>query len=184
MDSERGETRLPGTYLKGSEMYSLPGLVEYRPNVKYEFTAGQAQGRFLQGLKEGRILGVKCPRCGRVYVPPRMYCEYCMAPTTEWVELSGEGEVHTAVVSYISTFRERLEKPEIIAVIRLYAPGYTGKPDEYEFPGLFHKLCNVEPDDVVSGRIIGARVRPRWRPPEERRGSVTDIECFEPVGEG
>jgi uncharacterized OB-fold protein len=175
------EDKLPGTYLKGDEMYRLPGLVEYTPQARYLFAAGQAVSRFLEGLKQGKILGKRCPRCGRVYVPPRSYCEYCFAPTAEWVEVSGEGEVHTAVVSYISTFRERLEKPEIIAVIRLYAPGYTGSRDEYEFAGMFHKLCGVEPDDVVSGRVIGMRVRPRWKPPEKRIGSINDIECFEPV---
>ena len=176
-----GELRLPGTYLKEKEMYQLPGIVEHRPDAKYSFSAGQAVSRFLEGLKQGRILGKRCPRCGRVYVPPRSYCEYCFAPTAEWVEVSGEGEVNTAVVSYISTFRERLEEPEIIAVIRLYAPGYTGKKDEYEFPGIFHKLCGVKPEDVMSGRVIGMRVRPRWKPPERRVGSITDIECFEPV---
>ncbi|MEB3861755.1 MAG: Zn-ribbon domain-containing OB-fold protein [Desulfurococcales archaeon] len=173
------ERRLPGHYLKSKEMYSLPGLVEYRPVARYLFSAGQAQSRFLDGLKEGKILGKRCPRCGRVYVPPRSYCEYCMAPTSEWVELPGTGEVHTAVVSYISTFRERMEKPEIVAVIKLDAPGYT--KGGYEFAGLFHKLCNVEPEDVISGRAIGMRVKPRWRPPEERKGDVNDIECFEPV---
>ncbi|GBF09011.1 conserved hypothetical protein [Aeropyrum pernix] len=176
-----GGKKLPGTYLSEKDLRALPGLVEHTPDAKYMFSAGQAQSRFLQGLREGRILGVKCPRCGRVYVPPRSYCEYCFAPTGEWVEVSGEGEVHTAVVSYISTFRERMEKPEIIAVVRLYAPGYTGKRDEYEFPGMFHKLCGVSEEDVKTGRVIGMRVKPKWRPPEERIGSVTDIECFEPV---
>ncbi len=33
----------------------------------------------------------------------------------------------------------------------------------------------------MTGRVIGMKVRPRWRPPEERIGSVTDLECFEPV---
>ncbi|MEB3773530.1 MAG: Zn-ribbon domain-containing OB-fold protein [Desulfurococcales archaeon] len=174
------EERLPGHYLKSKEMYSLPGLVEYKPYLRYMFSAGQAQSKFLEGLKQGRILGKRCPSCGRVYVPPRSYCEYCMRPTSDWVEVSGEGEVHTAVVSYISTFRERMEKPEIVAVIKLYAPGYTEKG--YEFPGLFHKLCNVEPEDVESGRVIGMRVKPRWRPENERRGDINDIECFEPVG--
>ena len=175
------EARLPGRYLKGDEMYKLPGLVEHRPEAKYSFAAGQAVSRFLEGLKQGRILGKKCPRCGRVYVPPRSYCEYCFAPTGEWVELSGEGEVNTAVVSYISAFRERLEEPEIIGVVRLYAPGYTGREDEYEFPGLFHRLCGVTPEDVMSGRVIGMKVRPRWKPVERRIGSITDIECFEPA---
>lgn len=170
---------LPGKYLRREEMYSLPGLVRYKPRARYSFSAGVAQTRFLRGLKEGKILGVKCPVCGRVYVPPRAYCEYCHVPTSEWVELPGTGVVHTAVVSYIGTFRQRLEKPEIVGVIRLDAPGY--KEGSYEFAGLFHRLCGVTEEDVKSGRAIGMRVRPRWRPPEERRGDVNDIECFEPV---
>jgi len=174
-----GRERLPGTYLRRDEMYRLPGLVRYKPRAKYSFSAGIAQTRFLQGLREGKILGVRCPVCGRVYVPPRAYCEYCHVPTSEWVELPGTGTIHTAVISYIGTFRERREKPEIVGVIRLDAPGY--KEDGYEFAGLFHRLCGVSEDDVKSGRAIGMRVRPRWRPPEERRGDINDIECFEPV---
>ncbi len=179
---DREHARLPGTPLKGEEMYQLPGLVRYRPVARYEFTTGQAISAFLEGLRQGRILGRLCRRCGRVYVPPRVYCEYCFRPTDEWVEVPDTGTVQTAVVSYISAFRERLERPEIIAVIRLDAPGYP--EDSYEFAGLFHKLCGVSEEDVVTGRIIGARVRARWRPPEQRRGDITDIECFEPVERG
>ena len=168
-----------GTYLSSKEFRAVPGLVVDRPRARYHFAAGQAQSRFLQGLKEGKILGVRCPSCGRVYVPPRAYCEYCHVPTREWVELPGTGVIHTAVVSYISTTRARLEKPEIVGVIRLDAPGY--KEDGYEFAGLFHRICGVTPEDVMSGRAIGMRVRPRWRPPEERKGDINDIECFEPV---
>ncbi|WP_218184355.1 Zn-ribbon domain-containing OB-fold protein [Aeropyrum camini] len=75
-----GGKKLPGTYLSDKDLRALPGLVEHTPEAKYMFSAGQAQSRFLQGLREGRILGVRCPRCGRVYVPPRSYCEYCFAP--------------------------------------------------------------------------------------------------------
>lgn len=178
-ESGRPKTPLPGTYLAGEEFEKLPGSVMYKPAAKYLFSAGQAQSRFLQGLREGRILGVKCPRCGRVYVPPRAYCEYCHAPTTEWIEVPGTGAVHTAVVSYIATDRKRLGEPEIVAVIRLDAPGY--REDQYEFAGMFHKLCGVTPQQVMDGSAIGLRVKPRWKPREQRVGSVTDIECFEPA---
>ena len=173
------KTPLPGFYLKRSDLDNLPGLIRYKPVAKYLFSAGQAQSKFLKGLKEGKILGVRCPVCGRVYVPPRAYCEYCHAPTSEWVELPGTGEIHTAVISYIATDRSRLEKPEIVGVIKLDAPGY--KEGQYEFAGLFHRICGVTPEQVINGSAIGLRVRPRWRPPEERTGSVNDIECFEPV---
>ena len=169
----------PGGHgLRADELERLPGLVEYKPRARYHFSAGQAVGVFLEKLKEGKIVGAKCPRCGRVYVPPRSYCEYCLVPTTEYVEVPDRGVVHTAVVSYIHATRARLEKPEIVGVIRLEVPGY--REDEYEFAGLFHKLCGVTPEDVESGRVIGMRVKARWKPPEEREGSITDIECFEP----
>lgn len=171
-----------GTHLKAKDLQELPGLVVDRPRARYSFAVGQAVSRFLEGLKEGKILGVKCPSCGRVYVPPRSYCEYCMVPTRDWVELPGTGTIHTAVVSYIATDRSRLKEPEIVGVIRLDAPGYS--EDSFEFAGLFHRFCGVKPEDVMSGKAIGMRVKPRWRPPEQRKGDINDIECFEPVGEG
>jgi len=93
--------------------------------------------------------------------------------------VTGTGEIHTAVVSYIATDRSRLEKPEIVGVIRLETPGY--RQGSYEFAGLFHKLCGVTEEDVKTGRAIGMKLKARWKPPEERRGSILDIECFEPI---
>jgi len=167
-----------GHGLKENELWQLSGLIEYRPRARYDFSAGQALGIFLEKLKEGKIVGSRCPRCGRIYVPPRSYCEYCLVPTVEIVEVPDTGTVHTAVISYIRATRERMEKPEIVGIIRLDVPGY--REDEYEFAGLFHKLCGVSPEDVTSGKVIGMKVRAKWKPPEERKGSILDIECFEP----
>ncbi len=171
--------KFPGTKLSAKEMYSLPGLVESSPQAKYEFSAGPTISRFLKGLKEGKILGRRCPRCGRIYVPPRDYCEFCHVPLADWVEVPDTGRVETAVVSYISVKRERLEKPEVVGVIRLDVPGYP--EDGYEFAGLFHRIC-MDPEEAKKDKTIGMKVKARWRPPEQRTGSILDIECFEPVG--
>jgi uncharacterized OB-fold protein len=178
VSERKGEVKLPGTKLSTKEMYSLLGLVESAPQAKYEFSAGPSLSKFLQGLKEGKILGKRCPRCGRIYVPPRDYCEYCHVPLTNWVEVPDTGVVHTAVVSYISTKRERLEKPEVVGVIRLDVPGY--KEDSYEFAGLFHRLC-IDPEEAKKDSAVGMKVKARWKPKEQRTGSILDIECFEPV---
>jgi len=171
--------KVPGRYVREEELRKLPGIIEYKPVARYSYSAGQALSEFLKGLKEGRILGKLCPSCHRVLVPPRVYCEFCFTPTTEWIEIPGTGRVESAVISYIGTARERLEKPEIVGIIRLDAPGYP--ENSFDFAGLFHKLCNVAEDDVKTGKVIGMRVKPRWKPPEERRGSILDIECFEPI---
>jgi uncharacterized OB-fold protein len=51
------------------------------------------------------------------------------------------------------------------------------------------RFAFVQFDDVIGGLIhrirgktrIGARVRVRFKPKARRKGSILDIECFEPV---
>lgn len=38
--------------------------------LRYNFTAGDATQRFLSQLKQGRLVGQRCPQCRNVYVPP------------------------------------------------------------------------------------------------------------------
>lgn len=38
--------------------------------LKYQFTAGEATSRFLSAVKQGRLVGQRCPSCNNVYVPP------------------------------------------------------------------------------------------------------------------
>ncbi len=39
--------------------------------LRYEYTPGAATTRFLTGIGQKKILGERCPVCGKVYVPPR-----------------------------------------------------------------------------------------------------------------
>ena len=148
----------------------------WRPKARYKYAAGVAISRFLEELKNGKIIGRKCRKCGRILVPPRMYCEWCFRPTDEWVYVKDTGRVVTAVISYIAADRARLEKPEIIAVIELdgASPGM----------GILHKLGEVDPEDVKNMKVFGMRVKAVWKPPEEREGSITDILYFRPLKEG
>jgi len=145
--------------------------VYYKPYIRYDFSAGQALSKFLLELKNGRIVGRKCNKCGRILVPPRLYCEQCFRFTDEWVYVRDEGIVTTAVVSYITQDAKRVEKPEIIGVIELIdAPGQ----------GIFHRI-NVDPKEVIDRTIFGKRVKAVWKRKEERVGDINDILYFEPV---
>lgn len=167
-----------GTYLSDREFREIVKEIK-KPRARYLMSAGEAYSRFFDGLREGRILGTYCENCGMVFVPPKIYCPYCFKPLGRWVEISDHGEIVTAVVSYYSATMERLEKPEIIGVIRLDVPGMSFT--SYRFPGLLHRICGVSVEDVVSRRVFGARVRARWKKAEERVGDINDIECFEVI---
>ncbi len=93
------------------------------------------------------------------------------------------GTVQTAVLTYISTTREKMEKPPlVVGVIRLDLPPQGLEDyavDETFYPGIMHYICGATEDDVKSRRVFGRRVKARWR--SERTGSVRDIECFEVI---
>ncbi|HDI01025.1 MAG TPA: Zn-ribbon domain-containing OB-fold protein [Candidatus Bathyarchaeota archaeon] len=143
-----------------------------KPRARYAWACGPAMGRFLAELKEGRIIGRRCRRCGRVLVPPRMFCEWCFRPTDEWVYVRDTGTVLTFSASYLGPAAERLKEPIIIAVIQLdgASPGI----------GILHKLGEVKQEEVH----VGMRVKAVWKPPEEREGAITDILYFKPIREG
>ncbi len=61
----------------------------------YSWDAGIAMGAYLDGLKQGKLLGIRCPECRRTLVPPRAFCELCFRPLNEWVELSDTGRINT-----------------------------------------------------------------------------------------
>ena len=48
---------------------------------------------YQQFLKEGKIMGSKCEKCGAQYVPPRSICRKCKSIKMQWVQLKGEGKL-------------------------------------------------------------------------------------------
>jgi uncharacterized protein len=145
--------------------------VNFEVDARYAWDAGIAIGGYLDGLKEGKILGRVCHGCRRTLGPPRMFCERCFRPTDEWVEVKDTGTVNTFSLAYITWDMQDLRDPDIPAVIDLdgASPGI----------GIMHKLGGVDPDAVHTG----LRVRAVWKPPAKREGSILDIQYWEPIPE-
>jgi len=132
----------------------------------YIYTLGVAGERFFKELKErGKIMGVKCPCCNIVYVPPRMYCEQCFQKLGEWVDVGKRGVIHTFTIAFVDADGSRLEKPVAYALIKF--DGAHG--------GIIHKIADA---DKIH---IGMEVEAVLKPPRERRASINDIRYFKPV---
>ncbi len=129
----------------------------------YLYTLGIAGERFFKEIKEnGRIMGAKCPKCGLIFVPPRLYCEKCFAKFEEWVDVGKKGEVYTYTIVTVDIEGKKLEKPEIYALIRF--EGTQG--------GLIHKIGET------NKAYIGMKVEALLKPPNERKASINDIAYF------
>jgi uncharacterized OB-fold protein len=158
-----------GTGLKEEDFEHHKVLtVSYRPMAKYSWATGIAVGRFLRGLKGGEILGTRCDQCGRIAVPPRIFCEWCFRRTGTWLKLPDTGTINTFSISYIATDTTRLKTPTIPAVIEIDSTGHTG---------FLHVIGEARPDEVR----IGMRVKAEWVESEKRQGSITDIRYFKPM---
>jgi len=158
-----------GTGLKEEDLEHHKVLtIAYQPMVKYAWATGVAIGRFLDGLRAGEILGTKCDRCGRIAVPPRIFCEWCFKRSGEWIKLPDTGTVNTFSISYIATDTTRLKTPTIPAVIEIDSAGHAG---------FLHIIGEAKPEEVR----IGMPVKAVWADPEKRKGSITDIRHFKPI---
>jgi uncharacterized OB-fold protein len=148
---------------------SGPQTVEGDFPLEHLYTVGIAGERVLRELRDhGRLLGTRCPACEVTYAPARMYCERCLAELDEWVQVPLEGTLSSVTVVYRDVDGAELPSPAILGLIEL--DGVTGSQ-------LIHWIGGVD----ASQASPGLRVRAEFRPPEERRGSITDIRCFRPA---
>jgi uncharacterized OB-fold protein len=168
------------TYIPNWKLDNGIYLGNYRLQFNYSRTAGYAIGTFLNGLKEGKILGRKCHHCGRILVPPRMFCEWCFRETDQWVEVADTGIIGTYSVSYITADpKVRLEKPIISGVVWLDGTKLETPSSKTvrHWGGFMHYFGEVTPEKIK----IGMKVKAVWEPPDKRRGSILDIKYFKPV---
>jgi uncharacterized OB-fold protein len=153
-----------------AEPLVMPHVLEYPGG--YTRSVGPVIGRFLTGLRDGRIEAVKLAD-GRVLVPPTEYDPQTSAPVAaegaHWIEVGPRGTVQTYTwVAEPRAGKHPLTKPFAFALIR---------PDGADTAILHMVDCGSA--DAIQ---IGSRVAPRWR--GERVGYMTDIEAWEPLGDG
>jgi uncharacterized OB-fold protein len=132
--------------------------------LHYEYTAGVAGERFLRGIKEGKILASRCPKCGKAYLPPKMYCVDCYVQIDDYREVGPFGSVEGMAESQVDFEGRRVDSAVTFAFITF--KGVTG--------GLVHYVGGKSPK-------VGTLVTPKFKPRAERNGSLRDIEmCVEP----
>lgn len=144
-----------------SEVLSAPHALEF----PYTRSTGPVIGRFLAGLKEQRILGIRGSD-GRVLVPAQEYdpqTSQTLSPEA-MVDVAAEGEVTTWSWNPTPRDGQPLDRPFAWALILL---------DGADTP-LLHAVDVAGPDQMRTSM----RVRARWA--DERIGRIQDLACFEP----
>ncbi|MBI3840419.1 MAG: Zn-ribbon domain-containing OB-fold protein [Thaumarchaeota archaeon] len=161
--------KYPGTEMDLKEIEAGKFLFSsYETVLRYSFTSGVAISRFLEGLKEGQLWARECDKCGRILIPPRMYCEEDFRSTDRWVRVRDTGKVNTYSISYVNNDASRRRTPVVVSVIEIDGAS--------KGMGILHLLGEVDPRKVT----VGMKVEAVWKPKKERRGAITDIVYFRP----
>jgi uncharacterized OB-fold protein/putative sterol carrier protein len=180
-----GDTQLAMKLNEIFGKYILPGeeavpeqellVLKKTISVDQKFATGPVMGKFLNALKNKKIMANKCPTCGRLQVPPREICAECRVRCHEWVEVGPKAELRLLDTVYYASpdplTGETRETP--YGTIWILLDGCTGN-DVFS-----HLLRPDHLDRVKVGRNEkkGSRLRPVWA--EKRTGSVFDIKYFE-----
>jgi uncharacterized protein len=134
-------------------------------NVGFDYTRslGPVLGRFMTGLRDRRIEGIRGSD-GRVHVPPVEYDPVTARQLTEWVPVASAGTVTTWTWVPEPDEGQPLDHPFAWALIRL--------------DGADTAMLHAVDVPAASDMSTGMRVRVRWA--SEPVGSIHDIACFEP----
>lgn len=141
----------------------IPLEILDRIDMDYRYSYGGISPFFRAIKEEGRLLGARCSRCKKVYLPPRVQCSDCYRRTT-WVPLGTEGTVMTCTVVYYATSRFFSKTPFVCAYIKVDGADTL-------------LLQNILLEDVEQARP-GMRVRAIFKP--ERKGEISDF-YFTPI---
>ncbi len=153
-----------------TDTFTAQHVLEYPGG--YTRSVGPVIGKFLTGLRDGKLLGVRLAD-GRVLVPPTEYdpvtSESVPADGPNWVEVGPRGTVQSFTwVAEPRAGKHPLDRPFAFALIR---------PD-----GADTAMLHVVDCGSADALRVGMRVAPRWR--AERVGYVTDIDAWVPLGDG
>jgi uncharacterized OB-fold protein len=149
--------------------YSRLLTVTMASPMPYEWSIGRYGSRFFEEIKQHqRFIGIRCPRCGKVYMPPRRLCGPCFHELDELVLLPNAGTIMAfSVVNYPFLDPETGQQRPIP-----YTYGYI------RIDGSDSIFSHIIHETDVNKITVGMRVEAVFRPPGEMQGNIQDIEHF------
>jgi uncharacterized protein len=147
-----------------------PVKVQVTPSaIEIQHTASLPETKFLRALEEGKLLGARTGKNGKVYFPPKEADPATGLELDEYVELPDKGTVTTFAIINIPFPGQRIKPPYVAAYVLL---------DGADIPFL-HLVTEIDPADVR----MGMRVAAVWKPREEWGLGIDNIDHFRPTGE-
>ena len=137
-------------------------------SIEIQHTASLPESAFLRALKEGKLLGARTGKGGKVYFPAREADPATGQQLDEYVDCRTRARCR--VRDHQHPFAgQRIKPPYVAAYVLL---------DGADIPFL-HLVAEIDAGDVR----MGMRVEAVWKPREEWGLGIDNIDYFRPTGE-
>ena len=147
-----------------------PVTMQVAPSaIEIQHTASLPESTFLRALQEGKLLGARSGKNGKLYFPAREADPATGKALDEFVELPDKGTVTTFAIINIPFAGQRIKPPYVAAYVLL---------DGADIPFL-HLVTEIDASEVR----MGMRVEAVWKPREEWDLGIDNISHFRPTGE-
>jgi len=124
-------------------------------NEQTPFTIEQ----FYRNICQGKLLGAKCLKCGKIHVPPRPLCDNCFSKEFNWTAVPTSGKLLSYTVIHIASAQFQAMAP--------YAMGIVELEKGLRLPGMIRgtalEQVKIGMDlKIEFGRTVGTQPWPQW----------------------
>ncbi|MFZ1164942.1 Zn-ribbon domain-containing OB-fold protein, partial [Mycobacterium sp.] len=142
-----------------------PVTVQITPSsIEIQHTASLPETAFLRGLEEGKLLGARTGKNGKVYFPPKEADPATGLELDNFIELPDKGTVTTFAIINIPFAGQRIKPPYVAAYVLLDGADIA----------FLHLIQEIDATEVR----MGMRVEAVWKPREEWGLGIDNIEYF------
>lgn len=75
--------------------------------------------QFYKNINQGKLMGAKCTKCGKLHLPPRPLCDDCYSKDFEWTEVPAKGKLLTYTVIHIAPSQFQSMAPYAMGIVQL-----------------------------------------------------------------
>ena len=75
--------------------------------------------QFYKYISQGKLMGGKCKKCGKIHLPPRPLCDKCFSKEFEWTEIPLKGKLLTYTIIHVAPLQFQQMAPYAVGIIQL-----------------------------------------------------------------
>jgi len=75
--------------------------------------------QFYKYISQGKLMGGKCKKCGKIHLPPRPLCDRCFSKDFEWIQIQPKGKLVTYTIIHVAPPQFQQMAPYAVGIIQL-----------------------------------------------------------------